>query len=141
MDKKLVNSEWYQSGNWSIKSLSRKHSDHSPLFVFQEGMVREFKPFRIFNYFLTDELLEEVQKWMISDNQWKKLNIHVALKKIKERIKDKTRGTKDKMDVEIRRLEDNLQMADNNTKAQDWRMQGGNKREVVETLLQERIHA
>lgn len=110
----MVKPEWFQAGNWIVKGLCRKHSDHSPLFFFPVELSREYKPFRIFNCHLTDELFEEIQKWLSCDDNWRCLNIHVALKRVKEIIKERTRGSKDSMEAEIIGLEKFLQEADNN---------------------------
>ncbi|WOG84202.1 hypothetical protein DCAR_0103384 [Daucus carota subsp. sativus] len=132
LDRILVNHEWFQTGNWNVKSLSRKHSDHSPLFTFMVGMSRVSKPFKIFNCFLTEELFEGIQKEMWRDDQWRSQNIHVVLKRIKTKIKEMTRGSRDKINTEILALENKLRIADNSTVDQGWKTQG----EIREQLLQ-----
>lgn len=96
-------------------ALGRKHSDHKPLLV--SSGIRDVspKPFKIFNCFLTDSLLEEVNSLFKSKKGWKNANIQKALKDIKVTIKRSSKGAKEKIDEEIQQLELKEDKLDNST--------------------------
>ena len=58
LDRALVNYAWFTMGNWSVKALYKKHSDHRPILLASGLSLHPPRPFKVFNCYLTDSLLE-----------------------------------------------------------------------------------
>lgn len=109
LDRVLVNADWFKVAAWQVSALCRKHSDHKPLLLFSESETRISRPFKMFNCFLSDELLEEVQRLSMNKKGWDEADLHQILRNIKEIVKKKSMGVKEGIDKEIIRLE-NMQL-------------------------------
>lgn len=127
LDRVLVNERWSQIANWKIKALCRMHSDHRPLLLFAEPIVHTPKPFKVFNCYLTDKLMEEVKKRIREEGVWSQLNIQQVLKEIKGIIKADARGGKGKLEEEIKMLEKRLSDSDNNLEDDNTLLEVQNK--------------
>lgn len=112
LDRVLINDSWSRLGSWIVKSLSRKHSDHKPILLYLLGKSISPKPFKIFNCFLTDSLLEEVKQLSATSEGWSDKNLHLVLKEIKGLVKKSSANAKSKLDLEIASLEDKVDNMD-----------------------------
>lgn len=66
LDRALVDLVWFEVDRWKVQALSKKHSDHKALLLYCEEVKKESHPFKIFNCFLNNELLEEIRQSLIS---------------------------------------------------------------------------
>ena len=127
LDRILANSDWAQMANWQVAALCRKHSDHKPLMMFSGEEDRTAKPLKIFNYFLTDKLLEEMQKMSKAREGWKSSNLQQTLKDIKNIVKCSTEGRKEKIDEEISHLEKEQSRMDLNLSSENNLIEVGSR--------------
>ena len=67
LDRALVDTSWFEMEGWRIKALSKKHSDDKALILESKDVAGGPKPFRIFNCYLTDELMDGVRANMLGE--------------------------------------------------------------------------
>lgn len=116
LDRVLVNSEWSSSGIWQVKALNRKHSDHKPLFLYAGSIKSGPKPFKVFDCYLNNDLLEHIKCKIPLNLEWDNLTLYRALKFIKGNIKEHSKGYKNCLENDIKNLEvrmEQLEQLDN----------------------------
>lgn len=113
LDRVLVNSNWLQLGNWQVKALNKKHSDHKPILLYCQSLVSSPKPFKVFNCYLTESLLDEVKKTSIENQQWRGESLHHVLKEIKGIVKRNSSNSRSQLDNNITILEQEIDNMDN----------------------------
>ena len=115
----FLNAEWFQVGQWFVKALCRKHSDHKPLLLYGAHGNWGPKPFSVFNCFLNETLLVKIQSLVKDSTGWKDLDIHRALKEIKSIIKASSKEGKSQMEMDISALENRLNLLESTDAAEE----------------------
>lgn len=111
LDRALVNPEWFSEGQWSLKAINRKLSDHSGLLLFTDTNDWGPKPFRAFTCWLNDKSLKDRLASTSSDVKGEGLkDVQIILKRYKNVIKLWSKHEGNKVDIKIKQLED-LQLA------------------------------
>lgn len=116
LDRALVNSSWFMKSEWIVKALPKKHSDHKPILMMGRDVRTSSRPFRIFNYYLTDKLLQEVKNNVVLDRNWQISDVQHILRGIKGVVKDVSKGNKDIIRIDIEKLEASM----NELEDVDW---------------------
>lgn len=109
LDRVLVNCEWSSTGNWQVKALNRKHSDHKPLFLHAETLNSGPKPFKVFDCHLSNDLSEHIKHKILLNLEWDNMDLFSSLKSIKGNIKEHSKGFRSHLENAIRSLKDRLE--------------------------------
>lgn len=84
LDRALVNPEWFSEGQWSLKAVNRKLSDHCGLLLFIDNNDWGPKPFRAFTCWLNDKSVKDRLAYTSSDVKREGLkDVQVILKRYK----------------------------------------------------------
>lgn len=112
LDRALVNYAWFSIGIWSIKALCKKHSDHRPILLASGSSLHPPRPFKVFNCYLTDSLLEKVKQSSSLSKEWEGKNLQSILKEIKVLIKNSSYNSASQLDKDIKALEKEVDIID-----------------------------
>ncbi|KAK1393562.1 hypothetical protein POM88_012618 [Heracleum sosnowskyi] len=83
-DRILFNNTWWGSGQWSLRALNRKKSNHKPLLLYQQQTDWGPVPFKVYNYWLkNEELCKLVEDELKNSSAGGNTNVQVLLKKAK----------------------------------------------------------
>lgn len=88
LDRVLINDNWYSSGSWKVETLSRQLSDHKALCLQIDSNYWGPRPFKAFNWWLSEEKVLFALDQFWKDNMDSKEDVQVTLKKLKGLLKE-----------------------------------------------------
>lgn len=102
LDRALISPEWTEKGDWVVKVLDRKTSDHRAILLCNELVNWGSKPFKIFDIWLNnkDLLLKIEEQWKGDQN-----NVAAKLREVKRCIKDWNKNVNGDVNRHIEELE------------------------------------
>ncbi|KAK1361733.1 hypothetical protein POM88_046207 [Heracleum sosnowskyi] len=113
LDRFLTNLNWYESGEWVVKALGRKQSDHKAIILWVEEQDWGPKPFKVFNWWLQEDSLKKIlDEFWASKGSQEKGNIQSLLKEVKLVMKSWGKNIKSDLDNKIQLLESELELQD-----------------------------
>ncbi|KAK1394833.1 hypothetical protein POM88_013889 [Heracleum sosnowskyi] len=113
LDRFLTNLNWYESGEWVVKALGRKQSDHKAIILWVEEQDWGPKPFKVFNWWLQEDSLKKIlDEFWASKGSQEKGNIQSLLKEVKLVMKSWGKNIKSDLDNKIQLLESELERQD-----------------------------
>lgn len=85
LDMVLLNRNWFDSGDWLLKALDRKNSDHRAILLSSKSTNWGPKPFKVFNCWLEDKSLMQTlgEVWCKGNS----LNVQQRFKALKNFLK------------------------------------------------------
>lgn len=112
LDRCLVNLDWMEQGNWIVESHPRKSSDHRALVLKLEMVNWGPKPFKFFNVWLQNSVLNSKIKALLANlnaNPSCRTNIQSVLKDIKAATKEWNIFHNGKIDNRIKECEKTIE--------------------------------
>ncbi|KAK1396773.1 hypothetical protein POM88_006636 [Heracleum sosnowskyi] len=107
LDRFLLDSVWFSKCQWKVHALGRKHSDHKALILSVEEKNWGGKPFKFFNWWLQEpECVKVIQNFLKSNRAIEVENFQVLLKIFKTEVKGWSRNAKQKLEDNLKLLED-----------------------------------
>lgn len=106
LDRALVSADWLELGEWQIKTLGRKKSDHKPLLLYIESIDWGLKPFKVFNCWLKEASLKSLLGSFLDLNpNALRLDAQSLIRRYKSLIKEWSRDPNHNVDTRLKRLE------------------------------------
>lgn len=113
LDRALVNANWMDLGQWTLKALCRSNSDHRPLLLKIENLNWGPKPFKVFNCWLKEESLKSiVDGYLKLNSNTVNLDSQSLVRRFKSLIKDWANNPDYNVEVRIKRIEESLNALD-----------------------------
>lgn len=103
LDRVLVSPSWYDKGEWVLQALHRKLSDHKPLVLKSNSNDWGPRPFKFFNYWLSDPVLTHNLKASWKGSQ--ESNPQSKFKELREVARTWNKTKLGNVDVRIQQLE------------------------------------
>ncbi|KAL8123355.1 hypothetical protein AgCh_011356 [Apium graveolens] len=114
LDRVLVNDGWWSIGDWDLRALLKKKSDHRPLLLSRIKQNWGLVPFKVYNVWLKEEFLINSIKASHDETESEgEVSIQITLRKIRETIKKWARLPTNNIDYKIKELEKEVDIKDN----------------------------
>lgn len=112
LDRIILNSKWFNNIDWRVLGLSRKSSDHTPLFLQYQSIDWGPKSTKIFDAWYKDANCKALLHQNLTELKGSGLSIHDKLKKVGHEVQKWNSDQNNKHHKNINVLEETLNEAD-----------------------------
>lgn len=110
-----MNDNWWSEGEWLLRSVNRKRSDHRALHLSLQETNWGPVPFKVYNTSLQNkDLLSSLDEVFKTSNDKMNPNIQLMLKRARNMIKEWSKQDKNNIDVRIKEVKSSINEIDCN---------------------------